>query len=292
MSRSNEELVKLIQEGEDVKGNMAQLWQQCRRFVVRLAKKYEGDRAELEDLEQEGYLALYHSAIKYKPAAGASFIHYASYWIRQGMTTYCRGNRAIYLPAHVQESLAKCARFQKEYKTRLGIEPTDRQVCSFMGINQDNLENLKTAAGLGTLASLDSDIPGADDMTLSETVPDTRDQYKDLLEEMNRQQLGGVLWKMVEDLPGKSSDVIRMKYKEELTAKETGDALGMPVEEVQRWQAKGLRELRKPDRSEILARLLEDGEIYNSALHGTGVERFNSTWTSSTERTAIQRLGR
>lgn len=287
---SNEELVARIQSGEDAKGNMEKLWIQCRYFVFHLAKKYEGNRAELEDLGQEGYLALYRAVINYNPAAGVPFIHYAAYWIRQGLARYQQGNRVVPLPAYMQEHLAKYSRFRKEYKMRLGVEPTDEQACNSLGIDREALDKLKTAAGMGVISSLDRDIPGADELTLLDTVPDSKDLYKELLEDLTRQQLGEVLWSMVEDLPGKSPEVIRLKYREELTAKETGDALGMPVEEVRKWQSKGLRELRKPDRSDILAHFLEDGEIYSSALHGNGVGRFNSTWTSSTERTAIRRL--
>ena len=66
--------------------------------------------------------------------------------------------------------------------------------------------------------------------------------------------------------------------------------MGISVEAVRQWEYKGLRELRKPSKARILERFLEDGRIYNSALHGNGVSSFNRTWTSSTEKIALKRI--
>lgn len=81
---SNEELVKQIQAGADPENDMLLLWNQTRKFVVMLARKYKG-YAEHDDLMQEGYLGLYAAATHYSPDLGATFIHYASFWIRQAM---------------------------------------------------------------------------------------------------------------------------------------------------------------------------------------------------------------
>ena len=66
---TNEQLVIHIKAGEDVSGNMAQLWEQTRRFIHTIAARYQG-QAEIEDLEQEGYLALCDAVDGYNPAAG------------------------------------------------------------------------------------------------------------------------------------------------------------------------------------------------------------------------------
>ena len=73
---TNEQLAMKIKAGEDVADNMAQLYEQTRTFIHAIAWKYRG-RAELDDLEQEGYLALYDAIDGYDPAAGCLFLTYA-----------------------------------------------------------------------------------------------------------------------------------------------------------------------------------------------------------------------
>lgn len=77
---TNEELAVRIKAGLDVTENMLDLWQQNKRFIYKIAKKYSG-HAELEDLEQEGYLALYDAVDGFDPSKGVRFLTYASYWI-------------------------------------------------------------------------------------------------------------------------------------------------------------------------------------------------------------------
>lgn len=77
---SNEQLVARIQAGVDTADDMLRLWQQTRDFITLLAKKYSA-YAEMEDLQQEGYLALCDAVGKYEPDRGVTFINYAAYWI-------------------------------------------------------------------------------------------------------------------------------------------------------------------------------------------------------------------
>ena len=86
---TNEELAIRIKAGIDTADNMLQLWQQTRRFIRRIASRYVG-AAELEDLEQEGYLALYDAVDGYRPDLGCKFLTYAEYWIKQRLLQYAR----------------------------------------------------------------------------------------------------------------------------------------------------------------------------------------------------------
>ena len=100
---TNEQLVIRIKAGEDVAGNMEQLYNQVRRFIHVLAWKYR-DSGELEDLEQEGYLALYPAIDGYDPAQGVKFLTYAEYHIKQRMRRYLQMNGScLRLPVHCLE---------------------------------------------------------------------------------------------------------------------------------------------------------------------------------------------
>lgn len=109
---------------------------------------------------------------------------------------------------------------------------------------------------------------------------------------LNTYRLKSILWTLVDDLPGKAPEVLRMRYKQELTLKETGEAMGINMEAVRQWQQKGLRELRRPSRSNLLREFYKDSEIYSRGVVGGGVGTFNRDWTSSTERTALDMIER
>ena len=88
---TNEQLVALIQAGEDTGSNMALLYDQVKDFIRSVGWQYR-DTGEMEDLLQEGYLALYLAIDNYDPAAGVKFLTYASHWIHQRMRRYLQNN--------------------------------------------------------------------------------------------------------------------------------------------------------------------------------------------------------
>ena len=131
---SNEQLVIRIKAGEDVSGNMEQLYNQVRRFIHAVAWKYR-DSGELEDQEQEGYLALYPAIDGYDPAQGVKFLTYAEYHIRQRMRRCLQMNGScLRFPVHCLEKVQRykclCNAFNREY----GREPSDREAAAFMGL--------------------------------------------------------------------------------------------------------------------------------------------------------------
>ena len=112
---TNEQLVISIKAGEDVAGNMGQLHSQVRRFIHAVAWKYR-DSGELEDLEQEGYLALYPAIDGYNPGQGVKFLTYAEYHIRQRMRRYLQMNGScLRLPVHCLERVQKYKRFHSSF---------------------------------------------------------------------------------------------------------------------------------------------------------------------------------
>ena len=102
---TNEQLVAQIKAGEDVTRNMEQLYLQVRDYIHSVAMKYRNS-GEVEDLEQEGYLALHAAIEKYDPGQGFKFLTYAAYYIRQGMQRYLQVNGScLRLPVHCPEKI-------------------------------------------------------------------------------------------------------------------------------------------------------------------------------------------
>ena len=118
---SNEQLAARIKSGDDAAGNMARLYMRVRGFIRSMAWKYRG-YAEVEDLEQEGCLALYPAVAGYNPAAGCRFLTYAGNRIRQAMVRYIQNNGTVRIPVYEQERIQRYRKLEKEFCSRTGRE--------------------------------------------------------------------------------------------------------------------------------------------------------------------------
>jgi len=140
---TNEQIVIRIKAGENVADNMEQLYNQVKDFIHAIAWKYR-DSGELEDLEQEGYLALYPAIDGYNPAAGCKFLTYAEYYIRQRMQRYLQMNGScLRLPVHCVEQVKKYKKFVNEYQLEHGCEPPDFAVARLLHVSLERVEDIK-----------------------------------------------------------------------------------------------------------------------------------------------------
>ena len=291
---SNEELVERIQAGEDQDGElMRQLWEQNRRFIVILARRC-GKPAELEDLEQEGFIGLYTAAQVYQAGHEASFLTYASYWIKQSMRRYLDNNgTVIRIPCHRRQEVATYRKMVQAFQKRIGRKPTEWEACAALGISLAQLWELVRSGHLETVRSLDkpNSYGGEDDTeTLADTVPDGTHMEDGVLDRVQQEELEAALWPVVDTLPDKQAAVVRMRYQEGLTLKQCGERLGCAPEGIRQHENSAIRELRKPSRARLLRPFLPE-TVEAEAYRGNGVGRFDRTWTSSTERAALQLFG-
>ena len=150
---SNEMIVEQLQRGINENNNMLQLWQQNQRFVKMMAVKFTA-RAELEDLMQEGYIALCEAVRHYDPEKGVAFITYATFWIRQGMQRYIENcGNVVRIPTHAREWMHKYKRMEAEYRKYYGAVPTDQVLCALLGISQEKLKSIRESIGMGRFAA-------------------------------------------------------------------------------------------------------------------------------------------
>lgn len=283
---TNEQLVIRIKAGVCVAENMLQLWEQNRGFVATIARKFCG-YAEMDDLMQEGYLGLCKAVDAYDPDEGAPFVNYAAYWLRQNMQRYvmnCGCNVRIPVQANVRAR--KYLKLCDTYEAKYGRKPTERELERALGVSWNVLQDVKKSAAMLQIGSLDVPAGESEDASLYDILPCQEDVEEVVTDRIQEEQLRETLWGMVDELPGQQSTVIRMRYQEGATLKETGEAAGLSVEQTRQLQNKALRSLREPRRAKKLAPFLDE-EIRSMAFVGNGAEHFNRTWTSSTERAAI-----
>lgn len=285
----NEELVKLIQNGTNVTENMQQLWQQNQGFIFKIAIQYQS-LSELDDLIQESYFGLCKAVDHYNPDMDASFIHYASFWIRQQLMRYIKKNKTVRIPEHTHGKIWEYKKAVQQWQQRYHREPTEAEISDYVGIDGKTLEEIKRSALMGKIGSLDVPVGEESDGTLYDLIPSGMDDKEEVLNKVANEELAEVLWGMVKELPGRQSEVLKMRFKDNMKLREIGAVCGFSTDRARQIENKGLRMLRNPKRSRILREFLDDERIYNSALHGNGVSSFSNTWTSSTERIALKRI--
>lgn len=132
----NEQLVTRIRAGEDEAGNMLKLWQQNRGFIAKLARKYLAG-AEMEDLEQEGYIGLHEAVQHYDPDRGMSFISYAAFWIKRRMRVCADNNRAVHLSFNAGDEVRKYRKIMRQYQQEYGREPSERELCGLLYVGRE-----------------------------------------------------------------------------------------------------------------------------------------------------------
>lgn len=284
---SNEMIVEQLQRGINENDNMLQLWQQNQRFVKMMAVKFTG-RAELEDLMQEGYIALCEAVRHYDPEKGVAFITYAAFWIRQGMQRYIENcGNVVRIPTHAREWMHKYKRMEAEYRKYYGAVPTDQVLCALLGISQEKLKSIRESIGMGQIRSLNEPLGDEEgELTVEDFVGSGEELEGDIIGRLDYQGMKKQLWEAVDSLPGIQSDVIRCRFLDSKTLQEIGEKHNLSREAARSYQDKAMRELRKPSRSRKFRGYYEE-YIAAASIHHIGLKSFRRTWTSEVERDAI-----
>ena len=285
---TNEQLVAEIKAGVNKKDNMLQLWQQNKRFVSMIAQKYIG-YAERDDLEQEGSLALCCAVNGYDEGLGVPFINYAANWLHQGMRRYIDNCGSIVrIPVHEQQKQKEYKKAINAFKMCFGRQPTQVEAAEYMGLTLMQLETIAKSLHMKEIGSLDVPIDGEDgECTIGAMVAGVVNVEEDVLDHIEQEELKKVLWDVVDTLPGKQPQVLRMRYQQGKSLNEIGLVLNTSYQNVHELQYKAFREMRKSQTTRKLEPFLADyigSKAYNS--NGAGV--FAHTLTSSTESVAMQ----
>ena len=284
---TNEQLVIRVKGGDNTAGNMLELWEQNKRFISAIARKYSAG-AELEDLEQEGYIALCEAVQHYDPDRGMSFISYAAFWIKRRMRICADNSRTVRLSFNAGDEVRQYQKIMREYRQEYGCDPSDRELCAFLYVSREKLDQIRKAAQMGNIRSLDESVQGMDEeISLGDTVASGEDMEEETIREIDKERMKRELWLAVDQLPGDQPAVLRMVYKEGMTRIKAGEVLGYGNGKVGIEERRALKALRLPHRCGKFRAYFEE---YLSAapIHHIGVRRFNETWTSEVEQEALR----
>lgn len=286
----NEQLVALVKAGEDIADNMFMLWQQNKGMVYKTARKYSS-MADIEDLQQEGYIALCRAVDCYDPEYGVKFISYAARIIDQKLMIYANKNRLVRMPGEEQHRIALYYKTVNAYRTHLGRKPTDSEIAATMGVSDKIVRQIQKDINMSRMASLDAPLNVDDNETVSlmDMLEDERDDMRAVEQDIENEELKAVLWGTVDSLPEEQSVILHAVYQQGKTLQSIGKEMKITEAKVYCTHRAGLRALRYGSRGKALLPFY-DGYVRNMAMHGVGVGTFNRTWTSATERVALKMM--
>lgn len=279
---TNEELVLSIQAGENQKEIMLQLWKQNKGFIAKLAQKYQG-YVDVEDLIQEGYIALYKAVEYYNQDEGIPFINYAAFWIKQYMWRYVNGNQGtVRLPEHARKDIYEYKKAVCMYKKYYGAKPPEWVLCHLLKVSENKLNIIEKNLRMEQIRSLDEPVGEDGDYTLGDMVRADGEREDNCIRKIDREAMTIELWDEIGKLEEGQQYVIKSRYMYNRTLKETGENIGVGIERARQIENKAMKELRKPNRCKKLRCYYEE-YLSTHSLRNVGVSEFQRTWTSTVE---------